>query len=113
MTGLASLALIMSASLLFKIILEKLAEIGLLETGPLAMVTVTELLDTADLIMKDVVNEEGVALTEDDERMVKLDSDEAEVLVLLFEYLHPLHSGAVRTFRLQSQQRLQTLKMEM
>ena len=103
---------IMSSPLLLKTVLEKLSEAGLLDTGTLAMQTLAELLDTADLVMEDVINKGGGMLEGVAERMVELDSEEADFLRLLWDHLQPLHSGAVRTFRLQSSQRLQELEIE-
>ena len=49
----------MSAAALFEKIIEKLVEAGLLEPGPLAMMSLTELMDAAELVRKEVVEEAG------------------------------------------------------
>ena len=49
----------MSAAVLFEKIIEKLVEAGLLEPGPLAMMSLTELMDAAELVRKEVVEGAG------------------------------------------------------
>ena len=102
----------MSATDQFRTIIDKLAEAGLLEPGPLAMMSLRELLDAAELVRKEVIEEEGGTVAAEAEHMVEIGSVESETLGLLWDRLRPLHSGAVRIFKMQSQQRLQDLKME-